>query len=158
MLCGQGRVRTQDLGYQAEHYDHCATRPVEVLQVLTIEVGIAGDVRTCLRKTVRCRFRFGVWSVFAKLLLSSESFRLAIFSHNGFTCIQCATCSANNWVSMHKSTLWEIVNKCIRLRSTPQACNKGWNSLRYYQDAWRAHHSTPGEPFLSRFECSAAPR
>ena len=43
-----------------------------------------------------------------------------IFSHNGCTCIQCATCSANNWVSMHKSTLWEIVNKCIRLQSTLQ--------------------------------------
>ncbi len=28
MLCGNGRVRTQDLGYQAERYDHCATRPV----------------------------------------------------------------------------------------------------------------------------------
>jgi hypothetical protein len=28
MLCGKGRVRTQDLGYQAERYDHCATRPV----------------------------------------------------------------------------------------------------------------------------------
>ena len=28
MLCGKGRVRTQDLGYQAERYDHYATRPV----------------------------------------------------------------------------------------------------------------------------------
>jgi hypothetical protein len=28
MLCGKGQVRTQDLGYQAERYDHCATRPV----------------------------------------------------------------------------------------------------------------------------------
>jgi hypothetical protein len=28
MLCGKGWVRTQDLGYQAERYDHCATRPV----------------------------------------------------------------------------------------------------------------------------------
>ncbi len=28
MLCGKGRVRTQDLGYQAERYDHCTTRPV----------------------------------------------------------------------------------------------------------------------------------
>jgi hypothetical protein len=27
-LCGKGRVRTQDLGYQAERYDHCATRPL----------------------------------------------------------------------------------------------------------------------------------
>jgi hypothetical protein len=25
MLCGKGRVRTQDLGYHAERYDHCAT-------------------------------------------------------------------------------------------------------------------------------------
>jgi hypothetical protein len=30
MLCGKGRVRTQDLGYQAERYDHCATRPVYI--------------------------------------------------------------------------------------------------------------------------------
>jgi hypothetical protein len=28
MLCGKGRVRTQDLGYQAERYVHCATRQV----------------------------------------------------------------------------------------------------------------------------------
>ncbi len=28
MLCGKGRVRTQDLGYQSGAYDHCATRPV----------------------------------------------------------------------------------------------------------------------------------
>jgi hypothetical protein len=28
MLCGKGRVRTQDLGYQAERYDHCTTRQV----------------------------------------------------------------------------------------------------------------------------------
>ncbi len=29
MLCRKGRVRTQDLGYQAERYDHCATRPAD---------------------------------------------------------------------------------------------------------------------------------
>jgi hypothetical protein len=29
MSCGKGRVRTQDLGYQTERYDHCATRQVE---------------------------------------------------------------------------------------------------------------------------------
>jgi hypothetical protein len=28
MLCGKGRVRTQDLGYQAERYEHCTARPV----------------------------------------------------------------------------------------------------------------------------------
>ena len=28
MLCGKGRVRTQDIGYRAERYDHCTTRPV----------------------------------------------------------------------------------------------------------------------------------
>jgi hypothetical protein len=28
VLFGTDRVRTQDLGYQAERYDHCATRPV----------------------------------------------------------------------------------------------------------------------------------
>jgi hypothetical protein len=28
MLCEKGLVRTQDLGYQAERYDHCSTRPV----------------------------------------------------------------------------------------------------------------------------------
>ncbi len=30
MLCGKGRVRTQDLGYQVERCDHCATRPVVI--------------------------------------------------------------------------------------------------------------------------------
>ncbi len=29
MLCGKGLVRTQDLGYQAERYAHCATRLVK---------------------------------------------------------------------------------------------------------------------------------
>jgi hypothetical protein len=29
MLREKGRVRTQDLGYQAECYDHYATRPIE---------------------------------------------------------------------------------------------------------------------------------
>jgi hypothetical protein len=29
MLCGKGRVRTQDLGTKAESYDHCATRLVK---------------------------------------------------------------------------------------------------------------------------------
>ncbi len=29
MLCGKGRVRIQDLGYQEERYGHCATRLVE---------------------------------------------------------------------------------------------------------------------------------
>ncbi len=28
MLCGKGLVRTQDLGYQVQRYDHCATCPV----------------------------------------------------------------------------------------------------------------------------------
>jgi hypothetical protein len=28
MHCGKGQVRTQGLGYQAERYDYCATRPV----------------------------------------------------------------------------------------------------------------------------------
>ncbi len=49
------------------------------------------------------------------------------FSHNGCTCIQCATSSANS-VSMRKPTLRESVYKCIRLRSTPQPCNKDGNS------------------------------
>jgi hypothetical protein len=33
MLCGKDRVRTQDLGYQAERYDHCATRPGQKIVV-----------------------------------------------------------------------------------------------------------------------------
>ncbi len=46
MLCGNGRVRTQDLGYQAEGYDHCAAR-----LVTTIIYIIA------IRPTLRLRFR-----------------------------------------------------------------------------------------------------
>ncbi len=108
--------------------------------LLTIEVGIAGDVRKCLWKTVKCRFRCGLWLISAILLRSSESFCLAIFSHNGCTCIQCAT----------SSTLWKSIYKCICLRSTQQPCNTGGNSVRKYHDAWKANCSTPGGPFLSR--------
>jgi hypothetical protein len=32
MFCGEGRVRTQDLGYQAERYDHCTARQVEKVE------------------------------------------------------------------------------------------------------------------------------
>ncbi len=55
----------------------------------------------CLWKTVKCRFRCGVWSISAVLLQSSlVSICLALFhfSRNGCTCIQCATCLANNWL------------------------------------------------------------
>ncbi len=38
MLCGKGLVRTQDLGYQAEHYDHCTTRPVEIHTYTYIQI------------------------------------------------------------------------------------------------------------------------
>ncbi len=34
MNCGKGLVQTQDLEYQAECHDHCATRPVKFRQNL----------------------------------------------------------------------------------------------------------------------------
>ncbi len=46
MLCGKGRVRTQDLGYQAERYDHCATRPVDEFITEEFENDIRSSCQT----------------------------------------------------------------------------------------------------------------
>jgi hypothetical protein len=59
MLCGKGRVRTQDLGYQAERYDHCATRPVDDLEdpqtPYTLSSPAAESWRNAGQATMPCR-------------------------------------------------------------------------------------------------------
>jgi hypothetical protein len=54
MLCGKGRVQTQDLGYQAERHDQCATRPVNSALLYLTGSGRGGVAASRLRFARSC--------------------------------------------------------------------------------------------------------
>ena len=53
---------------------------------------------------------------------------------------------------------WQGVYKCIRVRTAPQRCCKGGNSLREFDDARRTHRRSPGGPSCTCSACSATAR
>ena len=72
--------------------------------------------------------------------------------------IECASLSAHNRVPVHKPTKRQGVYKCIRVRTAPQRCCKGGNSLREFDDARRTHRRLPGGPSCTCSACSATAR
>ena len=72
--------------------------------------------------------------------------------------IQCASLSAHNRIPIHKPTQRQGVYKCIRVRTAPQPCYKGRNSLREFDDARRTHRRSPGGPSCTCSACSATAR
>ncbi len=58
--------------------------------------------------------------------------------------IECASLSAHNRVPVHKPTQRQGGYKCIRVRTAPQRCYKGGNSLREFDDA--RHHCATNSP------------
>ena len=85
---------------------------------------------------------------------------LYFFSQAGYTLkmIECASLSAHNRVPVHKPTQRQGVYKCIRVRTAPQRCYKGGNSLREFDDARRTHRRSPGGPSCTCSACSATAR
>ena len=57
--------------------------------------------------------------------------------------IECASLSAHNRVPVHKPTQRQGFYRCIRVRTAPQRCYKGGNSLREFDDARRTHRRSP---------------
>jgi hypothetical protein len=66
-----------------------------------------------------------------------------------------ASLLAHNRVPIHKPTQQQGVYKCIRVRTAPQPCYKGGNSLREFDDARRTHRRSPGGPSCTCSACSA---
>ena len=92
-------------------------------------------------------------SVFLQLFCPALILFLSSWIH-----IECASLSAHNRVPVHKPTQRQGVYKCIRVRTAPQRCYKGGNSLREFDDARRTHRRSPGGPSCTCSACSATAR